>query len=230
LLIFVQPKINNDGNIQYLQMDTSSAGANSENMKEKLKYRMYGMTPYNLSPIQQGIQFGHAVVEYSNMFSKEKDYKTWAERDKTFIILNGGTTNNGPAQQATDAQKLTCWAMLAGKGSVGSMQEHAVRLKDAGVKFSMFFEPDLNFALTGLAFLVDERVWDRESHPSFQVPSYVENTKARDYDTTRWDSMSEFDRDIARKDSPREYKEWLDSVGGKTNEFLRDYLRGLRLA
>ena len=28
------------------------------------KYRMYGLVPYNISPIQQAIQFGHAVVEY----------------------------------------------------------------------------------------------------------------------------------------------------------------------
>ena len=25
---------------------------------------LYGLVPYNISPIQQGIQFGHAVVEY----------------------------------------------------------------------------------------------------------------------------------------------------------------------
>ena len=31
----------------------------------KLELRMYGFVPYNLSPIQQGIQYGHAVVEYS---------------------------------------------------------------------------------------------------------------------------------------------------------------------
>jgi len=31
----------------------------------KHKQRMYGLVPYNISPIQQGIQFGHAVVEYS---------------------------------------------------------------------------------------------------------------------------------------------------------------------
>ena len=63
-------------------------------MIEKLKYRMYGLVPYNISPIQQGIQFGHGVVEYlMNNFNKpETQY--WANDDKTFIILNGGTTNS----------------------------------------------------------------------------------------------------------------------------------------
>ena len=32
--------------------------------KDKLEYRMMVLVPYNISPIQQGIQFGHAVVEY----------------------------------------------------------------------------------------------------------------------------------------------------------------------
>ena len=31
-------------------------------MSSKLELRMYGFVPYNISPIQQAIQFGHAVV------------------------------------------------------------------------------------------------------------------------------------------------------------------------
>ena len=70
-------------------------------MKKRLEYRMYGLVPYNISPIQQGIQFGHEVVEYglkhgkSNVINDKVDtYTQWAKNDKTFIILNGGTTNN----------------------------------------------------------------------------------------------------------------------------------------
>ena len=36
-------------------------------MKQKLELRMYGLVPYNISPIQQAIQYGHAVVEYGQM-------------------------------------------------------------------------------------------------------------------------------------------------------------------
>jgi len=59
----------------------------------KRSYRMYGLVPYNISPIQQGIQFGHAVVEYGISHSNSKEYYQWSRMDKTFIILNGGTTN-----------------------------------------------------------------------------------------------------------------------------------------
>ena len=58
-------------------------------MKNKLEYRMYGLVPYNISPIQQGIQFGHAVVEYSiGRYGSHDDYQQWAKEDKTFIILD----------------------------------------------------------------------------------------------------------------------------------------------
>ena len=68
---------------------------------ENRTYRMYGLVPYNISPIQQGIQFGHAVVEYSNSHFNDSDYKKWSTIDKTFIILNGGTTNNNSTNLGT---------------------------------------------------------------------------------------------------------------------------------
>ena len=59
---------------------------------------MYGIVPYNISPIQQAIQFGHAVVEYGQMAKTNSNvtelYDDWADNWKTFIILNGGTTND----------------------------------------------------------------------------------------------------------------------------------------
>ncbi len=38
-----------------------------------LERRMYGLVPYNMSPIQQGIQFGHAVVDYGRTVVAELD-------------------------------------------------------------------------------------------------------------------------------------------------------------
>ena len=45
---------------------------------KQLEYRMYGLVPYNLSPIQQGIQFGHAVVEYMLSFGDLPSTQEWA--------------------------------------------------------------------------------------------------------------------------------------------------------
>ena len=109
-----------------------------------LEYRMYGIVPYNLSPIQQGIQFGHAVVEYGQFVKGippfEAIYDKFARKDKTFIILNGGTTNER-------AERL------------GTMQMNTEKLKENGVLYAEFREPDLNDTLTATVFLVDERVF-----------------------------------------------------------------------
>ena len=123
-------------------------------MEKRLEQRMYGLVPYNLSPIQQGIQFGHAVVEYSlNHYSYTEQkgsnpYSQWAHYDKTFIILNGGTTNKN-------------------EDRYGTLNIAQSELYAMGVELATFHEPDLGDQLTAVVFLVDERVWDKEKYPSY---------------------------------------------------------------
>ena len=116
--------------------------------KEQLEYRMYGLVPYNISPIQQGIQFGHAVVEYGLKHGKSDEYQRWAKHDKTFIILNGGTTNNSGYL-----------------GSMGTLNKHLVTLQENKIRLSVFHEPDLGNQLTAVVFLVDERVFNKVKYP-----------------------------------------------------------------
>lgn len=129
---------------------------------KKLEYRMYGLVPYNISEIQKGIQFGHAVVEYANLHSKDKDYKQWSTQDKTFIILNGGTTNEGLVPIDSNAFKRH-----KSTTNLGTMQKHYLALEEAGIKFAFFREPDLNNTMTAIVFLVDERVFNKERNPDF---------------------------------------------------------------
>lgn len=158
---------------------------------------MYGFVPYNISPIQQGIQYGHAVVEYSNKYSQDTDYITWASVDKTFIILNGGTTN-------LNVEKL------------GTLNTHSLTLLEKGIKHACFYEPDLGDQLTAVVFLVDDRVWDKETWPDYAGP-WISN-----FTSTVPDSQS--------------YEAWKSSFQADTPEevekivWLRDFLRNFRLA
>lgn len=113
-------------------------------------YRMYGLVPYNISPIQQGIQFGHAVVEYGLENFKDEDYKEWANICKTFIILNGGTTNTN-----VDA--------------LGTLNKHAITLEQFGIKIACFYEPDLGDQLTAIVFLVPEQIYNKEKYPDITI-------------------------------------------------------------
>lgn len=157
-----------------------------------LIYRMYGLVPYNLSPIQQGIQFGHAVVEYQQntkgISPHEGYYDKWARKDKTFIILNGGTTSENPER-------------------LGTLQKYTQMLKDNDILVAEFREPDLNDTQTAVVFLVDERVFDKELYPDF-----VQDIEASD------------------EENVKQYKNWLEKIGGEKNLFLRSFLSGFRLA
>jgi hypothetical protein len=119
-------------------------------------YRMYGLVPYNLSPIQQGIQFGHAVVEYGLEYFETDEYQQWARYNKTFIILNGGTTNDTRLK-------------------LGTLNNYLYELSDRGFKIGEFSEPDLGDQLTAVVFLVDDRVFDREAWPDFDGPNFPPN-------------------------------------------------------
>jgi hypothetical protein len=115
-------------------------------------YRMYGLVPYNISEIQAGIQYGHAVVEYGLRCHIDPNfdnrYFDWATNDKTFIILNGGTTNTNPL-------------------SLGTLNMHLQTLMDNDIKVATFYEPDLGNQLTAVVFLVRDSLYDNLKNPFF---------------------------------------------------------------
>lgn len=170
-----------------------------------LEYRMYGLVPYNMSPIQQGIQFGHAVVDYGQtirgMGTLENIYNKWANKDKTFIILNGGTTNNNPDR-------------------LGTLNKHLLALEEAKIMVQHFCEPDLGDQLTAVVFLVDERVFNKTLYPDFAP------------ETLPWSRSKPNEKLVIELETrnAENYKNWVEKIGGEKNAFLREYLKPLRLA
>ena len=181
---------------------------------------MYGLVPYNISPIQQAIQFGHAVVEYGQKVKRnvhEQDsvlYNDWADNWKTFIILNGGTTNH----------------KLEDGLPFGSLNNHLLTLMDNDVEFSSFNEPDLGDQLTAVVFIVDERVFNRKKYPDFEdwvIEKYGDLINGDD-DTTY--KIAKRVKESTSKEDQKVYQSWVKLVGGEKNVFLRDFLRNFRLA
>ena len=97
------------------------------------KYRMYFLTMYNLSPIQKGIQAGHAALEYTLKYGDTQEYKDFIANDKTWIVLNGGTS--------------------------GDMVKHCEVLDNLGINFERFYEPDLNNSISAICYLLSEEDW-----------------------------------------------------------------------
>lgn len=113
-----------------------------------MEYRLYFFVPYNISDIQKGIQAGHAALEYANLYYQYLDYIDFVNNNKTWIILNGGTTNSSIE-------------------NTGTLDQIQTDLFNNGIRYAHFYEPDLNNALTAVCFLADERVWDKEKYPDY---------------------------------------------------------------
>ena len=180
--------------------------------------RLYFFVPYNISPIQQAIQAGHAALEYAYEYGDDIEYQEFIKNWKTWIILNGGTTNNrfdldGVAQ--------------------GSMNQIVQDFLINNIKHSTFQEPDLNDALTAICFLVDECVFNREDYPDFvdfilykmMYPDAAAEVPAENIVMLKTKSNEELEKMF-----PEYYRKWVTSVGGKKNVFLRELLKNKKLA
>lgn len=180
--------------------------------EEGLELRMYFFVPYNISPIQKAIQAGHASLEYARIYGDQEQFKEFVDNWKTWIILNGGTTNerrdfNGIAQ--------------------GTLNQIGDELHENGITFSYFQEPDLNNALTALCFIADERVFNRKEYPNF-VDFVIEKRFVVDIEAQ--ERHKKLSASELKGLYHEEHKEWVRLLGGVKNEFLRELIDGKKLA
>ena len=110
--------------------------------------RMYFFVIRQLTGLNAGIQCGHTVEQYVNNYSYDADYRDFIENWRTWIILDGGTSNSNPTQ-------------------IGSLNEILLGFRENKIKHAYFHEPDLNNALTAVCFLCDERVFNKKDYPDF---------------------------------------------------------------
>ena len=158
---------------------------------------------------KRGYNFGHGVVEYSQENFEKEDYQKWAKEDKTFIILNGGTSNHSVNRYHFDGEEF-----------LGTMEQHIKELKDSGIIVSSFYEPDLNDMLSAIVFLVDERVFNKEDYPDFIEPRPFGRLKTPE-------EVEHFN-----DERDKMYFKWMKSLGenGEQVAFLKKFLKRFRLA
>jgi len=179
-------------------------------MDKELELRMYGFVNYQLTGIQKGIQFAHAIVEYGLEYSSTKEYKEWANNHKTVILLNGGTTNTNILH-------------------LGTMNILYNSLIENEIPCSCFHEPDLGDQMSAIAFIVDERVFNRDKYPDFK--DWLVSNFEFNYD--KIDDISNIAKKIEQstvKDDINVFNKWLKLIGGKKNAILRDLLKNKQLA
>jgi hypothetical protein len=183
-------------------------------MEKTLEQRMYFFVPYNISPIQQAIQAGHAALEYAYKNSNGALFIHFMDKWKIWVILDGGTTNSRRE--------------IGTSISLGSLNQIADSLKENDIDFSYFVEPDLNDALTAVCFIVDERVWNYKDYPDFL--NWIFENHLYDEPAQRKIELKMMGMLELTWMFPEYHKEWVGFLGGKKNVFLRELIRGKKLA
>ena len=169
-------------------------------MGEHLEKRMYFFVIYQLTGIQKGIQCGHTVEQYAHNYRDDVDYINFVENWKTWIVLDGGTTNNN-----IDTLDF------------GTLNKILIELRENNIKHGYFHEPDLNNALTAVCFMADERVFDFVKFPDYIKPEFISgDTEIEFFENENY--------------SKHLYTQWLESIGGEYNLYLRELIKGKRKA
>ena len=187
-----------------------------------MELRMYGLTNYQLTGIQKGIQFLHGVVEYGQKVKENGNeialaiYNDWANNHKTVILLNGGTTNH--RTNIEDGLPF------------GSLNQHLLKLLENNIDFAQFNEPDLGDQLTSIVFIVDERVFNKKKYPDFEDWLVINYGDLIDTQSNNSYSIAQRVKISNEPQDKKAYEKWLNFIGGEKNEFLRDFLRNFRLA
>ena len=145
---------------------------------------------------------------------EDTDFLEWAKFHKTVILLNGGTSNSG---------KESYYGLEPRKGS---MENHLESLKENGIKAVPFYEPDLNYSLSSIDFIVDERVYNRTKYPDY-TPLDVQEVEDSIMTTKNFDHFVE-----AKEcgELSQSFLNWVESIGGEKNLFLRLYVNHIPLA
>ena len=182
---------------------------------KELELRMYFFVPYNIAPIQHGIQAGHSMGEYLLKYGRyNPDHPVWdfLEKHKTWIILNGGTTNVRMIEVGDER-------MFA--GGLNNIYDQLIA---NDIECTHFIEPDLNDALSAVCFVCDERVFNFDEYPNLKyfILNYkYEPNSIKELKQSQALNMSD---DELKLNYIEEYNEWIEFVGGEKNVFLKELI------
>lgn len=170
-----------------------------------LERRKYFLVAYQLSGIQAGIQAGHSSDEYNLKYPHTSDAENldFLTNHKTWIVLNGGTTNDSLEYP-------------------GTINKDVALLKENNIKHTIFREPDLGNVITAVCLIADERVFKKDIYPDFNFPSYS-NWLSRDcreveipngtYSHDRGAEATDFNKDVHKYLENEAYEKFVNKVG-----------------
>lgn len=168
--------------------------------------RMYFFVPYNIMPIQKGIQAGHCAEQFALKYNISPVWLEYVQDHKTWVILDGGTTNDDDKPERR-----------------GSLNIIGDTLESIGIPHASFYEEDLNDGLSAVCFLVDEKVWNMKDYPMYDEWCYQQKEAM-----TRGPNGVVLGVHVEFPEEPTE--QYIDFVGGDKNYQLKNLIYRKRLA
>lgn len=123
-------------------------------------------------------------------------------------VVEYGLEYNDDIEYQDWARNWKTFWILSG-GSSSELEYKLNTLLENGVRISKFNEPDLGNIMTSFVFIVSEYVFNVEKYPNFQFSSDLLNDGI-DHET--------------------QYNNWVKSIGGRKNAFLRKFLKNTKFA
>lgn len=179
-----------------------------------IKCGMYALMADTIQPSDAPKHLGLALQSFNNkMFDTAEEiarglrltheeyytyggFKQW-KYDKILMVLNGGTNDK-------------------------EMNKFNLELGEFQIETGTYYSSELDNQLTCLVFLGDERVFNKEDYPDFD--QFL--LRHQDIiDTFEKDRSYESIVNEITKNRSTVYEDWVTSIGGKRNEFLRGFLK-----
>ncbi len=196
---------------------------------ENIKCGMYALMADNVHPKNAPKHLGLALQSFNNkMFDTAEEiarglrlsheeyytyggFKQW-RYDKILTVLNGGTTNSKIDEESNKP--------------IGELNNYLKELGKYKIETGVYYDNELGNQLTCIVFLGDERVFNKEKYPDFDqfLMQFQDIIDTFEKDRTYFSIVEEI-----TKNRSTVYLDWVKSIGGVRNEFLRDFLKQFEL-
>lgn len=153
-----------------------------------MQYKTYEIVLRQLSGVNKGVQVEHSAKRY-----------IWKYRNEPLTeLVMGGTDDENETTIMVDG------------GTHQDMVEIQRQLEEAGIHHTYFIEPDLNYCMTAITVIADERVWNKSFSKENYICADLESITPEEYTET--------------------YNNWVELIGGEQNRLLSEILNSKKLS
>lgn len=182
----------------------------------ELTCRMYALAANTIDTNRIAINLGLALQAYNN-----KIFDIEEEIARGLKLSHQEYYTHGAFKQWTKDKDLE----LIDKSKNSDIIVLLKKLKEHNIETGVHIANDNIHEQTCLVFVADERAYNEIDYPSFE--HYLKNHQTI-IDTFEYHRTFESIVDEIKSNRSKVYLDWVNSIGGERNEFLREFIKQLK--